>query len=79
MYPEENLKHSYPSIRQYEKWAKINARTEEEHEKLCVCVNDCSICPMAITQYLITTETHHCVRDMTKEQFELAMDCDCCF
>jgi len=76
----ENLKHYSPDVAQYEKFDEIQSLSDEEWEKQCVACNDCSICDMAIHQYLLSTTKHICVYGMTKEQFETKMaDADCDF
>ena len=58
----------------------INAQSEENHDKQCIYYDDCSICPMAIHQFLLTTTKHTCVRDMSEKEFRIRMvDADCCF
>ena len=76
----ENLCHYTPDTRQYEKLEEINHMPYEEWEQKCCSINDCSICDMAIHQFLLSTTKHTCVRDMTKEQLEIALDnADCDF
>lgn len=76
----ENLEHFEPDECQYEKFKRINAMSDEQWELACVNCNDCSICDMAIHQFLISTTRHVCVRDMSEKEFEIAMDnADCSF
>lgn len=76
----ENLKHIKPTEYQYKKFERINAKTEKEKDEDCIYYNDCSICPYAIHQELYSTMKHTCVQDMTRLQFEVAMDnADCYF
>lgn len=76
----ENLNHYEPTTRQYEKLNSINEMSEECWTENCCLVNDCSICDMAIHQFLLSTTKHVCVRGMTKEQLEVALDnADCDF
>lgn len=80
MFRCENLDHYKPSDEEYEKFKQINSMTDEQWEHECVKINDCSICHMAIHQYLISTTKNTCVYGMTREQFETAMDnADCSF
>lgn len=76
----ENLTHYTPDTSQYYKFNEI---CEMDYDKWCLeCagVDVCSICRMAIHQYLLSIEKHTCVYGMTKEQFEAAMDnADCDF
>lgn len=76
----ENLTHREPIQSQYEKFERINAKTEKEKDEDCLYYNDCSICPYAIHQDLYSTTKHTCVQGMTRHQFEVAMDnADCYF
>lgn len=77
----ENLDHFEPTEYQYRKFEEINKLSDEEWEERCVMLyDDCSICPMAIHQYLITTDKHTCVYGITKEKFEALLDnADCSF
>lgn len=76
----ENLIHRKPTEVQYMKFEHISAKTEDEKDSDCRYYNDCSICPYAIHQELYSTIKHTCVQDMTRRQFEIAMDnADCYF
>ena len=76
----ENLSHYFPDTRQYEKFDSINSMSDEQWTEKCVICNDCSICDMAIHQFLLSTDKHICVYGMSKEKFETAMDnADCSF
>ena len=80
MFRCENLFHYQPSDEEYEKFERINSMTDEQWEHECTSTNDCSICRMAIHQYLTFTTKHTCVYGMTRERFESAMDnADCSF
>jgi len=71
---EENLTHYEPDEKDWEKFRRISSLSEEEQDEKCLFYNDCSICPMAIHQALLSTTKHTCVQGMTKEQFKIAMD-----
>ena len=71
---EENSLHYEPDERDLEKFRKINSFSEEEQDKQCLRYNDCSICPLAIHQVLLSTTKHTCVQGMTEKQFRIAMD-----
>ena len=76
----ENLEHYKPTKAQYDKFDRINRKTETEQDEDCIRFDDCSICPYAIHQHLYTTTKHTCVQGMSKKQFESAMDnADCDF
>ena len=76
----ENLTFYTPDTKQYEKFNRINSMTDEQWELKCIACNDCSICNMAIHEFLISTEKHICVYGMSKEQFEAIMsDADSSF
>lgn len=76
----ENLIHYEPSPEQWQKYKRISAMSEEEQDKRCIEINDCSICNMAIHQHLISCAKHTCVQGMTEKQFASAMDnADCDF
>lgn len=76
----ENLCHFSPTTSQYEKFNEIQNMSEEKWEHICCLTNDCSICDMAIHHFLLSTTKHTCVKGMTKEQFEIALDnADCDF
>lgn len=70
----ENLTHYTPDSGQYEKFDKINNLPEEVWERRCCLTNDCSICDMAIHQFLLSTTKHICVYGMTRKDFENRMD-----
>ena len=76
----ENLTFYTPDTQQYKKFDRINSMSDEQWERRCVACNDCSICDMAIHQYLLSVEKHICVYGISKEQFEIAMsNADCSF
>ena len=76
----ENLTHYESTEQELYKFRKINALSEEEQEKRCLFYDDCSICPMAIHQHLLSTTKHTCVQGMSEREFVLAMDnADCSF
>lgn len=70
----ENLTHYKPDDKDWEKFKRISSLSEEEQDKQCLRYNDCSICPLAIHQVLLSTTKHTCVQGMTEEQFKIAMD-----
>lgn len=70
----ENLTHYEPDEKDWEKFRRINSLSEEEQDKKCLFYNDCSICPMAIHQTLLSTTKHTCVQGMSEKQFKTAMD-----
>lgn len=77
---EENLNFYEPDEWQLHKFRVINSKSEEEHDRICVSYDDCSICPMAIHQHLITTTKHTCVYGMSEKDFRTRMsDADCSF
>lgn len=71
---EENLTHYEPDEKDWEKFREINSLSEEEQDRKCLFYNDCSICPMAIHQVLLTTTKHTCVQGMSEKKFKTAMD-----
>ena len=76
----ENLVHYEPTEEQWAKFEDINNQSDEQQERICFQYQDCSICPCAIHQYLLSTTKNTCVQGMTREQFEVAMDnADCDF
>ena len=76
----ENLNYYTPTEGQYQKFERINAKSDKEQDEDCLYFNDCSICPYAIHQDLYSTTKHTCVQGMSKEQFERAMNnADCYF
>lgn len=77
---DENLNHYEPTPEQLHKFNVINALSEEEKEKRCVAVDDCTVCEMAIHQQLLSCTKHTCVQGMSEKEFRSAMDnADCYF
>ena len=76
----ENLTVYTPDTSDYRKFDIINSMSHEQWERRCVACNDCSVCDMAIHQYLLSTYRHVCVYGMSKERFEAEMSSsDCTF
>ena len=76
----ENLNMHEPTSFQMIKYYEINSMPEEMHEAKCVYYDNCSICPMAIHQFLLSTTKHHCVYGMSEDKFLSVMsDADCAF
>lgn len=76
---QENLKFHEPDEHQLEKFNEVNAMTDSVWERRCAYYNDCSICPMAIHQYLLSTTKHRCTRGLSEMEFRLFMtsaDCE---
>jgi len=74
----ENLTFYEPSACQLSKFHHINSWSEEDWELRCISYDDCSICPIAIHQWLLSTVAHHCTYGMNEEKFRLIMmDADC--
>ena len=61
--PHENLIFHKPTEAQWDKFRRINRKYYD----------DCRICPMAIHQFLFSTERHICVLGMSEKEFEIAM------
>lgn len=65
---------------QYEKFNYINSLSDSEWEQKCILCNDCSICDMAIHEFLLSVTRHICVYGMSIERFESIMsDADSSF
>lgn len=76
----ENLNFYEPDEHQLHKFRVINSRSAEDHDLSCVHYDDCSICPMAIHQHLLTVTRHTCVYGMSESEFLVRMqDADCNF
>lgn len=76
----ENLTYYEPTEEQLEKFHRVNEAPEWIHDAACVNYNDCASCPIAIHQWLISTEIHHCTYGMTEEKFRTIMfDADCSY
>jgi hypothetical protein len=76
---QENLTYHEPEWYHLEKFYDINAMPSETWEQHCVHYNDCSICPMAIHQHLLSTTKHHCTRGLSEMEFRIIMssaDCE---
>ena len=74
----ENLTYYEPTEAQLTKFRHIKEAPEWLLNAACVGCNDCSICPMAIHKWLISTEKHICTRGVTEEKFRILMsDADC--
>lgn len=69
----ENLEFHKPTEAQWDKFHRINSKTKEQQDDECYYFDDCRICPMAIHQFLLSTETHICVLGMSEKEFEIAM------
>ena len=75
---DENLIFYEPSERQLDKFHRINSLSEEDWGLRCVSCDDCSICHMAIHQYLLSITKHTCTYGISEEKFRLLMsDADC--
>ena len=75
----ENLTFYEPDEYQLAKFHRINSLSEDDWELRCVSWSDCSICPMAIHQYLLSTTTHHCTYGISEKEFRTLMssaDCE---
>lgn len=76
----ENLAFYEPDEAQFAKFHYINSLSDEDWELRCVSYNDCSICPMAIHQWLLSTETHHCTYGISEKEFRALMSsADCSY
>ena len=75
---QENLTFYEPTAEQLSKFAEINAMPHEDWEKRCIYYDDCSICPIAIHQYLLSTTKHRCTYGMSEMEFQLIMSCADC-
>ena len=74
----ENLTYYEPTEEQLAKFHYLNSMSEVEFGSRCEYWNDCSICPIAIHQWLISTEKHTCTYGITEEKFRILMaDADC--
>ena len=79
MNTNENLTFYEPTEAQLDKFHRINALSDKDWELRCVACDNCSICDMAIHQWLFSTVTHHCTRSITEEKFRILMssaDCE---
>lgn len=75
---QENLTIHEPEWYHLEKFHDINSMPDRIWEQHCVHYDDCSICPMAIHQYLLSTMKHTCTRGISEEKFRALMsDADC--
>ena len=75
---QENLTFYEPDEQQLAKFHEINAMSESAWERRCVYYNNCSICPMAIHQHLLSTTKHRCTHGLSEMEFRLFMsDADC--
>lgn len=70
----EDLEHYEPDETQLNKFNKINALSDEKWEEECHFYNDCSICPMAIHHFLLSTTKHTCVYGISEEKFKAEMN-----
>ena len=76
---QENLTMHEPTEQQLAKFNEINALSEASFERRCADYNNCSICPIAIHQYLVSTTKHRCTYGLSEMEFRLLMssaDCD---
>lgn len=76
---QENLTFYEPTEQQLRKFHEINALSESAWEKQCVSCDNCSICHMAIHQYLLSRTKHTCTYGLSEMEFRLMMssaDCD---
>ena len=79
MINKENLTFYEPDEYQLAKFHRINSLSEDDWELRCVTCNDCSICSMAIHQWLLSTTTHHCTYGISEKEFYTLMssaDCE---
>lgn len=75
---QENLTFYEPTEEQLAKFRRVNSLEETDWALRCVFCNDCSICDMAVHQWLILTEKHTCTRGISEERFRALMsDADC--
>ena len=76
----ENLTFYEPSEYQLDKFYRINSLSDEDWELRCVSCDDCSICHMAIHQYLLSTEKHTCTHGISEKEFRILMSsADCSY
>lgn len=76
---DENLTYYEPTEAQLTKFHQTNEMPEWVWEMICMDYNDCSTCPVAIHQWLLSTEKHTCTRGITEEKFRALMssaDCE---
>ena len=76
---QENLIFYEPTAAQLDKFNRINALSEKDWELRCVSCDDCSICNMAIHQYLLSRTKNICTYGLSEMEFRLLMtsaDCD---
>lgn len=77
---DENLTFYEPDEHQLSRFHRINSLSYEDWQLRCVSCNDCSICHMAIHQYLISTEKHICTYGISEKKFRLLMSsADCAY
>ena len=77
---DENLVFYEPSEHQLMKFYRINSLSDEDWELRCVSCDDCSICHMAIHQYLLSTTKHTCTYGISDKDFRLLMSsADCSY
>lgn len=75
---QENLTFYEPTEEQLYKFNDINQMRADIVDEQCTYYNDCSICPMAIHQYLLSTTKHICTYGISEEKFRVLMsDADC--
>ena len=75
---EENLTFYEPSEAQLDKFHRINSLSDDDWE--IRCPNDCSFCHMAIHQWLLSRETHHCTYGISEKEFRTLMSsADCAY
>lgn len=76
----ENITYYEPTEHQLAKFHHINSISYEDWQLHCVSCGDCSICHMAIHQYLISTEKHHCTYGISENKFRILMSsADCAY
>ena len=74
----ENLTFYEHTESQLKKFHDINSMPSDVWEIQCVNYNDCSICPMAIHKYLLSTTKHTCTYSISEDKFRILMsDADC--
>ena len=77
---QENLTLHEPDDYQLFKFHRINTLSQDDWELRCVSCNDCSICDMAIHQWLLSTEVHHCTYGISEKEFRALMSsADCSY
>ena len=75
---DENLTFYEPDAHQLAKFYNINSLPDKDWELRCLEYDDCSICPMAIHQYLLSTTKHRCTYGLSEMEFRILMsDADC--